>query len=43
MNPFTYAHSFVSPGFYKPNIAMCQKLLNSADHSLRTNTSCWQV
>jgi len=34
MNPFTYAHSFVSPGFYKCSIIMCWKLLRCADQSV---------
>jgi len=34
MNPFTHAYSFESPGFYKCNVVMCQKLLRSANQSL---------
>jgi len=42
MNPFTYAHGFKTPGFYKSSIVMSQKLLRSADQSLHINTFCWQ-
>jgi len=34
MNPFTYAHSLESPGFYMCNVIICQKLLRSADLSV---------
>jgi len=34
MNPFTHAHSSESPGFYKCNNSMCQKLLRGADQSV---------
>jgi len=34
MNPFTHAHSFKGPGFYKCNTVMCQKLLRSADQAV---------
>jgi hypothetical protein len=37
MNSFTHAHRFETPGFYKCNIVMYQKLLRSADHAY-----CWQ-
>jgi len=35
MNPFTHAHSFVSPGFYNCSIVMWQKLMKSADQSVK--------
>jgi len=34
MNPFTHAHSFVRPEFYKCTVVMCQTLRKSADQSV---------
>jgi len=40
MNPFTHAHGFVGPDFYKFSVVMCQKLLWVLITQSQMNTFC---